>query len=149
MSTINASTEKSFLNAWIPVLRSMLDILKIRKNTKKENILSELYKQNEDMDDKIFILERIFGLELPKKHDQIEITEGPNHFIEREVYNEEITEYVVDFLADFIQKDVLKDSEEQSLNANHSLEVPPIIIFFDDVYMMDKPSWQLLGKLSY
>jgi hypothetical protein len=35
-----------------------------------------------------------------------------------------------------------------SRNKEVSLEVPPAIIFLDNVYMMDKPSWELLANLK-
>ena len=53
-TTLNPTTEKLFLNAWIPILRAMLDIMKTRLNTKKEVLLSRL--SNEDIaDSKSFI----------------------------------------------------------------------------------------------
>lgn len=53
-TTLNATTEKLFLNIWIPVLRAMLDILKTRHNIKKEVILANLYSNNEDIADSKF-----------------------------------------------------------------------------------------------
>jgi ABC-type dipeptide/oligopeptide/nickel transport system ATPase component len=53
-STINSSTEKNFLNIWIPILRAMLDILKTRRNMKKEIILANMFKNNEDIADSKF-----------------------------------------------------------------------------------------------
>lgn len=126
----------------------MLDILKVRKNTKKDIILSNLYKENEDISDKIFILERIFGLELPKEVDQMVIEEGPIAFVQRETYDEDTVEHIVDFISLFIQNELLEEHKYMNKDPDdHNLEVPPIIIFFDNVYMMDKPSWELLYNL--
>lgn len=55
-STVNSTTEKLFLNIWIPILRAMLDILKTRSNTKKEEILAKLYENNEDIADSKYLL---------------------------------------------------------------------------------------------
>lgn len=50
-STLNPTSEKLFLNIWIPILRAMLDILQVRTNLKKEVILSQMYDKNEDIED--------------------------------------------------------------------------------------------------
>lgn len=76
----------------------MLDIIKIRRNTKKDIILSNLYRENSDIHNKIFILEKLFGLELPKEYDQMSIEEGPFAFVQRETYDSETSDFVTDFL---------------------------------------------------
>ena len=54
-SSINSLSEKLFLNSWIPILRSMLEILKTRRNMKKEIILEKLYEDNEDILDSKYL----------------------------------------------------------------------------------------------
>ncbi|CAI2376171.1 unnamed protein product [Moneuplotes crassus] len=150
-STVTSTTEKLFLNIWIPILRAMLDILQSRRNMKKEVILSKMYENNEDIENKIFILEKIFGLELPKEVEQIELEEEPLAFIQREKYQLDIEDPILDFLCDFVMKEVLNEEQLSFHNhdsPNHRLEVPPVIIFLDNVYMMDKPSWELLAQLK-
>lgn len=52
-------------------------------------------------------------------------------------------------MSDFIQKEIL---EEERINKGRgkdkSLDVPPVILFLDNVYMMDKASWELLANLK-
>ncbi|CAI2375966.1 unnamed protein product [Moneuplotes crassus] len=150
-STLNSTSEKLFLNIWIPILRAMLDILQARRNMKKEIILANMYANNEDIENKIFILEKIFGLELPKEIDQIELEEEALAFIQREKYPHDIEDPILDFLCEFVKKEVLEEGDinyNKQSSPNHGLEVPPVIIFLDNVYMMDKPSWELLAQLK-
>lgn len=77
------------------------------------------------------------------------IKEDPFAFVQREKYPIDIEEPIVDFLSDFIQKEVLEEIKiEDKKGKDHSLEVPPVIIFIDNVYLMDKPSWELLATLK-
>jgi len=148
-STVNSTSEKCFLNIWIPILRAMLDILKTRRNMKKEVVLANLYQNNEDIADKLFILEKIFDVELFKETEQIQLKEEPLAFVQREKYSSDIEDPIIDFLSDFVQKELLNEivlSSEKHMDI--SLEVPPTIIFLDNVYMMDKPSWELLDNLK-
>ena len=138
----------------------MLDILQTRQNIKKEVILANLYENNEDIADskcfiiyfiEIFILEKIFDLELQKEVDQIILKEEPLAFVQREKYEHDIEEPILDFISDFIEKEVLEEDKIKSgKQKDHSqnLEVPPVILFIDNVYMMDKPSWELLAELK-
>lgn len=90
-------------------------------------------------------------MELPKEVKQIELKEDPLAFVQREKYVQDIEEPIIDFLSDFIQKEFLEEdriNDNKENDVSHSLEVPPVILFIDNVFLMDKPSWELLETLK-
>ena len=77
------------------------------------------------------------------------VQEGPIAFVQRETYDSDTSDFLTDFLSDFVRYEVLEENDQVDVDdEGHSLEVPPIIVFIDNIYMMDKPSWELLEKLK-
>jgi hypothetical protein len=83
--------------------------------------------------------------------DQIVLKEDPLAFVQREKYGQDIEEPIIDFLSDFIQKEFLEEdkiNDNKENDVSNMLEVPPVILFIDNVFAMDKPSWELLETLK-
>ena len=96
----------------------------------------------------LFIMERLFGVELDyEKHTQVPITPNPIQFVLSEEYDEDIVEPIIVVLTEFI-REVLDENSTVKKKPNQ-LDVPPIILIFDNTYLMDQPSWRLIESVIF
>jgi hypothetical protein len=114
-SSLNAESEKKFLNIWRPVLQTMLYIISKRRKANIESTLAQLTNYFSIKEDEYDIVLDVFGMQQLKPDGeivQLPLPAGdPLQFVKREVYNEEKVDIILDFLIDFI-KIVLGEEEE-------------------------------------
>ena len=141
-SQLNAISEKRSFNSWRIILSNMCSHIASEQKMDKGELIEKLIKESEeDLSDKLHIIEDLFSLKLPHGYDiklQYHPKYDPIAFVKKQEYPEIIADSIILFIVDFFKYYISEDLKENT--PNHNNKKPPVVIFLDDA--------QLMGRLA-
>ena len=157
-SALNAESQMRFLNAWRPVLQSMMLLLTKRSGQAPLNIVERLLGSAHEDDRLLDLVLEVFNLgalksplTLPEPRDN-----DGNLFVKRQRFHEDVEEDALEFMVEFVKEalgereDCSSDSrlgvsdDERASRLGSGGTAFPMLLVFDTVFLIDEASWKLL-----
>jgi len=151
-SQLNPIIEKHCFNNWRTILRSMLHDISKEVNTSKGELIEKLINESEaNLNDKLFLIEEIFAIKLPKgynKKEQSYPKYDPTSFAKKQIFPEEVTDSIIAFVVEFFKFYLNENTNIEISQTGNKSHKPPVVIFLDDSQKMDIDSWNLIDELQ-